>query len=65
MTARYTGYLRKENGAVVGQLADTWGWIITLTATPSPEGGYVLTGTLGEIPPSLRVPLLDDPEPVA
>ena len=61
MTARYTGHLRRDaTGAITGQIVDSWGWVITLTATPSPEGGYTLDGVLGETPDLMRVPFADD-----
>lgn len=56
----YTGYLRKENGKIVGVLRDHWGWPIRLSAKPSSDGGYDLTGELGEPPPDFYIPLVDD-----
>lgn len=61
--SQYTGHLRKNptTGAIEGEIRDQWGWVISITATPSPEGGYVLLGNLGEPPAALRFPVLDDP----
>ena len=61
MTARYTGHLRRDaTGAITGELRDFMGWVIALTATPSPEGGFTLDGVLGETPDLMRVPFADD-----
>ena len=60
----WTGRLTRGDapGTVVGFLADTWNWKIHITGTLDREnGGYVLTGTTGEVPEALRVPLVDDP----
>ncbi len=59
--AKYTGFIRKDQktGTIVGRLVDNWGWTITLAATPDPAGGYTLTGTLGDVPDALRIPLVD------
>lgn len=60
----YTGTLRKgeEPGTVVGELVDTWGWRLTLFGTLDRDTGtYTLTGTLGDTPPSLRLPGLEEP----
>ena len=61
-SAIWTGTLRRgaEANTVEGVLRDSWGWAVTLTGTRQDDGSYVLTGTLGEPPASLRVPLLDD-----
>lgn len=55
----YTGTLRRVDGQVVGELRDRWGWAITLQATPCPDGGYTLTGTLGEPPADFWVESID------
>ena len=65
MTARYAGFLRRSNdgNGIVGEIRDPWGWCITLTGMPGERDGargYVLTGTLGEPPAALRIPLIDD-----
>ena len=67
MTARYTGWIRREGPNVVGEIADSWGWKIQLTGAPGEHNGvacFILDGTLGAVPETLRVPLLDDaPKP--
>lgn len=63
MTApQYKGELRKGDapGTVVGVLLDKFQWKIHLHGTRNPDGSYTLTGTLGETPPALRIPMLDD-----
>jgi hypothetical protein len=59
---RYTGHLRRdpETGKITGELVDSFGWIISLTAERAADGGYVLAGVLGEVPAALRVPGLDE-----
>lgn len=61
-TNHYTGRLtRAADGTITGELRDSFGWPIALTATRDPNGsGYILTGTLGEPPANLRIPALDD-----
>jgi hypothetical protein len=62
MSARYTGRLeRAPDGTITGWIQDEWQWRITLFATRAPGGGYTLTGELGEVPETLRFPLLDGP----
>ena len=60
----WTGWLKRGDapGTVTGELVDSWGWKIHITGTLDKEnGGYVLTGTTGEVPEALRVPIVDDP----
>ena len=60
----WTGWLKRgeTQGTVVGELKDSWNWVIHITGTLDKEhGGYVLTGTTGEVPEALRVPIVDDP----
>lgn len=60
--ARYTGHLKRgtEPNTVVGQICDSFGWIISLTGERQADGTYALTGTLGPVPEALRIPILDD-----
>ena len=62
MPAPYTGELRKgsEPNTITGRLVDGWGWEIQLTGTRQADGSYKLDGILGETPPALRIPGLDD-----
>ena len=64
MTARYTGWLRKGDApdTIQGELVDEWQWRIVITGIRDPDGGYRLTGVLGEPPASLRVPAIDGEE---
>jgi len=62
--AQYTGWIRREGPDVIGEIVDSFGWKIRLTGTPGNQDGkacFVLVGTLGEIPASLRIQGLDDP----
>lgn len=58
----YTGELRRgaEAGTAEGELRDELGARIVFTGHRRPDGSYALTGSLGEMPGWLRVPLLDD-----
>ena len=61
----WRGHLKRaQDGSIVGELRDTWNWCIAITATPNPEGGYLLEGRIGEIPAALRLPIDDEPQPV-
>jgi hypothetical protein len=62
---RYSGFLRRSDDGqgIVGVLYDFCGWSIELTGTPGERDGrrgYIVTGELGEPPPALRIPGLDD-----
>jgi hypothetical protein len=58
----WTGHMdRDAEGNITLWVADEWGWRVTFTAERDPAGGYKLSGQLGEVPPALRVPLVDDP----
>jgi hypothetical protein len=59
----FTGQLKRGDaeGTIVGTLTEQpWGWTINIVGTRNDSGGYSLTGTLGDPPKSLRVPLIDD-----
>jgi len=58
----WKGWLKRGEtpDTVTGQLTDSWGWVVTLTGTRSPEGGYVLEGRLGPAPEALRIPIIDE-----
>jgi len=60
----YRGHIhRRADGTLSGSLQDEWGWTIEITGTPDPaRRGYALTGVLGDPPPGLRVPAIDDNE---
>ena len=60
----WTGRLTRGDspGTVTGYLQDVWQWKIHITGVLDKEaGGYVLTGTTGEVPEALRVPIVDSP----
>ena len=60
----WTGWIRKGElpGTIVGELRDSWGWVVTLAGAVDPEGGgYSLQGRLGAAPATLRVEAIDDP----
>jgi hypothetical protein len=59
VSATYTGHLRRVDGDIVGEIRDTWGFTIHLTATPDQAGGYTLTGTLGDPPPDFWCAWID------
>jgi len=61
VTAHWTGRIRAAGtGRIEGWIQDAWGWTVTLTGTRDTEGGgYILEGTLGDPPDSLRVPAID------
>jgi hypothetical protein len=59
VSGTYTGHLRRVDGAVVGEIRDSWGFTIHITATPDPAGGYTLTGTPGDPPPDFWVVAID------
>jgi hypothetical protein len=61
---QYTGELRRGDApnTVVGSITDSWGWRIELRGTLGPATrAYVLTGTLGPVPPALHIATIDGP----
>jgi len=62
-TQVYSGYLKRapRKDWIIGELRDQFGWIIRIEGVRDPQGGgYRLTGYSGEVPPSLRQPVIDD-----
>ena len=60
----WTGWIRKGElpGTIVGELRDSWNWVVTLAGALDHEGGgYSLQGRLGPAPDSLRIEAIDDP----
>jgi len=60
----WTGWIRKGElpGTIVGELRDSWNWVVTLAGSIDKEGGgYSLQGRLGPAPESLRVEAIDEP----
>lgn len=58
----YTGFIARDGANIRGVIKDGWGWTIELIGTPGEQDGvrgFVLTGTLGEVPEALRIPWLD------
>ena len=58
----WTGWIRKGElpGTIVGELRDSWNWVVTLAGSIDKEsGGYSLQGRLGPAPESLRVEAID------
>jgi len=61
--AVWKGWLQRGDapGTVVGELRDSWGWVVSITGTLDREnGGYTLEGRLGDPPAALRIPIVDD-----
>ena len=58
MSAICTGHLRKDadSGLVVGEIADEWGWVISLIATRKEDGSYAQR--IGDRR-NLRIPAID------
>lgn len=61
MTTVWKGTLTKgtEPNTVTGSLTDSWGWSVAIHGERQADGSYVLTGTLGAPPDSLRIPAID------
>ena len=62
---RYSGRLERDlaGATYTGHIVSRFGWEIILTATVETldgRSGFVLTGTLGEIPAALRIAGMDD-----
>ena len=59
----WTGWIKRGElpGTIVGELVDSWGWVVTLAgAVDKGGGGYALQGRLGKPPDSLLVEAIDD-----
>jgi hypothetical protein len=60
----WTGWIKKGElpGTIVGELRDSWNWVVTLAGSIDKEsGGYSLQGRLGAPPATLRVEAIDEP----
>ena len=61
---QYTGHLdRGPDMTIVGVLRDQFGWEIVISGERDPEGGYKITGRLGETPAAYRIPAIDGEPP--
>jgi hypothetical protein len=60
----HTGELRRQaDGSYAGFLVDRWGWRLEVTAHVAADDNgrfFKLEGGIGEPPPALRMPALDD-----
>ncbi len=62
---QYTGRIdRAPDMTIVGYLKDAFGWEIVITGERDPDnGGYKISGRLGETPAAYRIPAIDGEKP--